>query len=152
MINSRNLSADQLTEWLLEAGFIQDKCQMSIYYKYAPYGSKIVVLYYIDDCVYQYTSEALGKWFVDNLGKIFHVNLLGYAHWFMSIRISQMEDHSISVFQARCATYIVPKYLDTATAKASEIVYKTKLPSDMIFKKDDKSTSDEQVEKLTRGN
>ena len=35
--------ADELTEWLLEAGFIQSQCQMSIYYKYAPYGYKIVV-------------------------------------------------------------------------------------------------------------
>ena len=95
------LFADELTEWLLEAGLIQYQCQMSIYYKYAPDGSKIVVLSYVDDCVYWYTNEDLGKWFVDTLGKIFHVNLLGYAHWFMSIIISQMKDHSISVYQAR---------------------------------------------------
>ena len=57
---------------------------MSIYYKYAPYGSKIVVLSYVDDCVYWYTSEALGKWYVDTLGKRLHVNFLRYAHWFMS--------------------------------------------------------------------
>ena len=39
---------------------------MSIYYKYAPEGEKIVVLFYVDDCVYWYTYETLGKWFVDN--------------------------------------------------------------------------------------
>ena len=93
---------------------------MSIYYKFAPYGSKIVVLYYVDDCVHWYTSEAIGKWFLDTLGKRFHVNFLGYAHWFWSIRISQMKDHSISVDQARYATSIVEKYLDTATFKASK--------------------------------
>ena len=49
------------------------------------------------DCVYWYTYEELGKWFVDTLGKIFHVNFLGYAHWFMSIRILQLKDPSISV-------------------------------------------------------
>ena len=38
MNNSGKLSSDGLTEWLLEAGFIQYQCQMSIYYKYAPYG------------------------------------------------------------------------------------------------------------------
>ena len=43
MNNSGKLFADDLTEWLLEAGFIQSQCQMSIYYKYAPYGSKNVV-------------------------------------------------------------------------------------------------------------
>ena len=43
MNNSGKLFADDLTEWLLEAGFILSQCQMSIYYKYAPYGSKIVL-------------------------------------------------------------------------------------------------------------
>ena len=61
MTNYGKLFAEELTEWLLEAGFIQSQCQMSIYYKYAPYGSKIVVLSYVDDCVYWYTYEALGK-------------------------------------------------------------------------------------------
>ena len=87
---------------------------------------------------------------VDTLRKIFHVNFLGYSHSFMSIRISQMKDHSISVDQARYATSIVAKYLDTFTAKLSTKFYKTTFPADMIFTKEDVSTSDEQVEKLTR--
>ena len=40
-----------------------------------------------------------------------HVNFLGYAHWFMSIRISQMNDHSIYVDQTRYAISIVTKVL-----------------------------------------
>ena len=123
---------------------------MSIYYNYAPDGSKFVVLYYFDDFVYWYTSEALGKWFVDTLGKILHVDFLGYAHWFTSIRISQMKDHSISVDQAIYSTSIVSEYLYTATFKASTKFFKITLPSNMIFTKYDTSTSDEQVEKLTR--
>ena len=150
MTNSGKLFADELTEWLLEAGFIQSQCHMSIYYKYAPDVSKIVVLSYVDDFIYWYTNEDLGKWFFDTLGKILYVNFLGYAHWFMSIRISQLKDNSISVHQARYATSIVAKYLDTATVKVSTTFYRTKLPADMIFTKEDVSTSDEQVEKLTR--
>ena len=61
-----------------------------------------------------------------------------------------MKDHSIYVDQARYATFIVAKYLDTATVKASTKFYKTTLPYYMIFTKADTSTSDEQVEKLTR--
>ena len=99
---------------------------MSIYYKYTPDISKIVVLSYVDDCVYWYTNEDIGKWFVDTLGKIFHVNFLGYA------------------------TSIVAKYLDTAIIKVGTNVYKASFPSDMIFTKENVSTSDEQVEKLTR--
>ena len=106
MTSSGKLFADGLTICLLEAGFIQSQCQMYIYYKYAPDGSKIVVLSYVDDCVYWYTNEDLVKWFVDTLGKRFHVNFLGYAHWFMSIIISQLKDHSISMDQARYATSI----------------------------------------------
>ena len=52
--------------------------------------------------------------------------------------------------QARYATSIVAKSLDTATVKANNKFYKTTLPADMIFTKEDASTSDEQVEKLTR--
>ena len=53
-----------------------------------------------------------------------------------------MKYHSISVYQARYYTFIVEKYLDTATVQASTKFYKTTLPSDIIFTKDDKSTSD----------
>ena len=61
MANSGKLFADELTEWIIEAGFIQSQFQMSIYYKYAPDGSKIVDLSYVDDCVYWYTNEDLGN-------------------------------------------------------------------------------------------
>ena len=42
---------------------------MSINYKYAPDVSKTVVLSYVDECVYWYMNEDIGKWFVDTLGK-----------------------------------------------------------------------------------
>ena len=72
---------------------------------------------------------------MNTLGKIFHVNFLGYAPWFMSIRISQMKDHSISMDQARYATFIVAKYLDTAKVKVRTKFYKTIFLADMIFTK-----------------
>ena len=68
----------------------------------------------------------------------------------MSIRISKLKDHSISVYQATYATSIVAKYLDTDTVKVSTNFYKKTFPADMIFTKEDVSTSDEQVDKLTR--
>ena len=40
--------------------------------------------------------------------------------------------------------------MDTATVKVRTKFYNTTLPSDMIFTKEDVSTSDEQVDKLTR--
>ena len=136
MTNSGKLFAYDCTEWLIEAGFIKSQCRMSIYYKYASDGTNIFVLYYVDDCVYWYTSKSLETWFVDSLRNIFRVKFLGYAHWFMSIRISQLKDHYISVDQARYATSIVAKYLDTATVKVSKKFYKTTLPADIIFTKE----------------
>ena len=52
--NFRKLFSDELTECLIEEGFLQSQFQVSIYYNYAPDGSKIVVLSYVDDCVYWY--------------------------------------------------------------------------------------------------
>ena len=43
MNNSGKLFDYELTEWLLEAGLIKFQCQMSIYYKYAPYGKIVFV-------------------------------------------------------------------------------------------------------------
>ena len=67
------------------------------------------------------------------------------------IRLSQANDHSISVDRAIYATYIVAKYLGTATIKISAEFYKTTFLYDIIFAKEDSSTSDDQVEKLARG-
>ena len=61
-----------------------------------------------------------------------------------------MKDHSIYVDKAIYDTSIVSNILDTDTVKAITKLYKTTLPFYMIFTKEDTSTSDEQVEKLTR--
>ena len=124
-------------------GFIQSHFQMSIWWG----GND--VLSYVDYCVYWYTLKALGKCFVDTLGKRFHINLLGYAHFFMPIRSSQMKYHYISVYEARHDTSIIAKYLDTDTVKTSTNFYKNNLPSDIIFTKPDASTRDDKIEKLT---
>ena len=106
MTTSGNLFDDELTEWILKAGFIQSQCQMSIYYKYAlDVGNLLFYLTLMT--VYIDKSEPLGKWFIDTLGKIFHVNFLECSHWFMSIRIFQMKNHYISVDKAIYATSIV---------------------------------------------
>ena len=124
---------------------------MSIYYKYSPDGTKIVVLSYVDDYVYWYTSEALLKRFVDTPGKIIHLNFLGYVHWFTSIRIYQMKYHTIYAHQDMYSTSIVCFFLffDTVTVKTSTEFYNNTLTSNMIFIKADEYTSDYQVDKLT---
>ena len=87
---------------------------------------------------------------MDALGNIFHLNLLGYAHWFMSIRMSQMNYYAVSEYWARYATSIVAKYLDNVIVKTSTKFYNTTFSYYMIFTKADTNTSYDQVEKLTR--
>ena len=106
---------------------------MSIYYKYEPDGSKLVVFSYVYYCLYWYTYEKLGKWFVDTIENIFHVNFLGYAHWFMYIKKPIPKDNSILLYQAIYATFVVVKYLDTSTIKQYSKLCKTTLPHDMIL-------------------
>ena len=59
----------------------------------------------------------------------------------MSIRISQLKDHSIYVDQARYATSIVANDLETDTFKVSNKFYNTTLTDDMIFTIEDVFTS-----------
>ena len=61
MTDTGELFYDELTECLLEACFIQYQCQIYIYNKYAPDGTKIIFLSYVDDFVYWYTSKAFEK-------------------------------------------------------------------------------------------
>ena len=94
--------------------------------------------------------KGVGKWFVETIGKIFHMNFLGFSHWFMSTRISHMKDHSIYLYQTMYVTSIVAKYLDTSKVKTSKKFYNTTLAYDMIFTKYDVSTGDEKFDKLVR--
>ena len=136
MTNSGQSFSDEITNWLIdEAGFKHSQCQMSIYYNYTPYGSKSVVLSYVDGCVYLYTSEELVKWLVDTLRNIFHVNFLENEYWFISIQISQLKGYYISVDKYSYASCFFVNCIDTVTLKENSKFRNTTLPHDMIFTK-----------------
>ena len=64
MTNSVNLYANKIINCLIdEAGFKQEIFQMSIYYIYAPDGSKLVVLSCFYYYIYWFTYEELVKRF-----------------------------------------------------------------------------------------
>ena len=123
---------------------------MSIYYEYATYGKNLLCYLMLVVVSIGIHLNLLEKLFVKTLVKIFLLHFLEYACWFMSIRILHMKEHSISVGQARYTTSVVSKYLSTATVKTSKKFYNTTFPSDSLFTKDDVSTIDDEVEKLTR--
>ena len=86
---------------------------------------------------------------MDTPGNIFHVNFLGYAHWFISVRISKLNKHSASVDHSSYDTSVVEKYLETSTIKEKSKFHKTTLTHDMILAKEDNFTSDEKMEVLS---
>ena len=92
MNNDGKLFAYKLTNLMIDvSAFKQSQCQIYIHYKYAPDGSKLVVLSYFYECLYWYTYEELGKWFVNTIVKRLHLNFLGCLHWFLSIMTSQLK-------------------------------------------------------------
>ena len=96
MNNSRKIFSDELNNWLVDVVDLkQSQFQMYIYHKFTPYGSELVVLSYVDDFVFWYTYEELGKWFLGKLGKSLYVSFLVYSYWFMFIGISQINEYSI---------------------------------------------------------
>ena len=68
----------------------------------------------------------------------------------MSIRMSQLKDYYIPVYQDRYATSLIVKYPDTATIKENSRFQKNTLTHDMIFIKEYASASDKQVGVLYR--
>ena len=108
---------------------------MYIYHKYAPYIYNLFVLSYVYGYVFWYTSEELGKWFWGALGKRFSAKFQVYAHWFMSIIISQLKYYSIPVYQDRYATAAMSKYLYTSRIKENSKFDKTALSHNMVVTK-----------------
>ena len=86
MNNYLNSFSGEFTNWIIdEAGFERSQCQISIYYNFAPYRCRLVVLSYVDDYVYWYISEELGKWFVDMLLNKLHAHFLECQHWLFKL-------------------------------------------------------------------
>ena len=61
--SSGELFFGEITNWVINGeGFKHSQCQISIYYKYDPNVSKLVVLSYVYECVYWYIYAELEKW------------------------------------------------------------------------------------------
>ena len=66
---------------------------------------------------------------------------MGYAHWFLSVRIMQDAQKNITVDQSRYAKNITKKYLgNTGTIDPSK--YKSPLPYDFTASKTDQSDTE----------
>ena len=77
------------------------------------------------------------------------MNCIGYLHWFIYIIISQLNDHSISVYQDIYMLYLLLKKSKHCYNNNKSKFHKNNLSHDRKCNKEDASTSDEPVEVLS---
>jgi hypothetical protein len=88
-----------LLDFLKEIGFKEGACVKCSFIKEFPDGSRIYVLNYVDDMLYHSTDAAKLQAFERQLGKRFHLELLGNAHWYLGSKINQLKNYDIELDQ-----------------------------------------------------
>ena len=106
----------ELREWLVNEGFKQRKTRPCLFWKVFPDGSVVKLLDYVNDILYFSTPDTTLKIFWGNLTSRFDVKMLGQAHWYLSMWISQDSDFSITIDQLYCRS-ITLRFIDTAGTK-----------------------------------
>ncbi len=86
--------------------------------------------------------------FEGQLGKLFNLELLGQAHWYLGTRIRQLANYDIELDQSRYCLSIVKKYLDTAGCPKNNRRHETPLALDFVPTSDYCSNSEAEAKKL----
>ena len=97
---------EELREWILSltgGRFKQSTCKPVLFYKTESDGSTTYFLTYVNDSLYfkWHSNDANKKAFKKAIGDKFKVDFMGYANWFLSVRIMQDAQRNISVDQSR---------------------------------------------------
>ena len=106
------------------------------------------MLDYVDDMLYFGTNETCLKDFCESLTSLIDIKYLGQAHWYLSTRISQGQDFTITIDQSRYSHSIVQRFLDVAGDKKVLKHHSCPLPQDCMPSIDDCSKSLEIVLKM----
>jgi transposase InsO family protein len=122
----------ELQEYLLEIGFKASENMQCLFIQHNNDGSKIYLLYYMDNMLYYGTDCAGIKQFEELLKQRFSVELMGQAHWYLATRINQLSNFDIELDQSRYCRSIVKKYLDAAGSRKINNHHSTPLPLDFV--------------------
>ncbi|MGH7954596.1 MAG: reverse transcriptase domain-containing protein, partial [Gloeomargaritales cyanobacterium] len=146
MIHSGRFWWQELLEWLLSTGFVSSSVHPCLLWK--KIGDEVMmVLDYVDDMIYFSTHPKLEIQFKKDLSSRFKAEFMGQAHWFLSIRITQSADYSISIDQSRYAKAITLRYTDKINTHLQNS-YDRILPPGWIASKEDRSSSAGESKKL----
>ncbi|MGH3054708.1 MAG: reverse transcriptase domain-containing protein, partial [Gaiellaceae bacterium] len=139
MIHSGRFWWEELSEWLFSNGFTSSSVHPCLLWKTT--GTHVVMLLnYVDDMLYFGTSTTIEGTFVKELTTRFKAEIMGQAHWFLSLRITQGADYSITIDQSRYAKAITLRYTDKVNTHMKDHYNRT-LPPDWIASKNDCTTS-----------
>ncbi|MGH7954550.1 MAG: reverse transcriptase domain-containing protein, partial [Gloeomargaritales cyanobacterium] len=148
MIHSGRFWWQELLEWLLSNGFNSSAVHPCLLWKKVG-KNVLMVLDYVDDMLYFSTCAKLEKKFQEELSARFKAEFMGQAHWFLSLRITQNADFSITVDQSRYAKAITLRYTDKLNTHLRE-KYDRILPPNWTPSKDDCSSSAEDSDLLEK--
>jgi hypothetical protein len=102
---------EEFRDWLVSVGFIQSETCPVLFARHESYGSFLSIIFYIYGGLYFATSEGALDIFKKEIPLIFNVDFQGTDHWYLSARIHQEKQHTITMDQARYARSF---YLDEA--------------------------------------
>ena len=100
----------ELQGWLLENGFKQSTVIPCLFWKVFPDDSIVYLLDYVDDCLYFGKNNNMVMLFEEEISLRFDLKLLGQAHWYLSMRITQTANFDITIDQLRYCLSILGKY------------------------------------------
>ncbi|MGH7954479.1 MAG: hypothetical protein ACREOZ_00810, partial [Gloeomargaritales cyanobacterium] len=124
-----------LLDWLLSIDFVTSSVHPCFLWKKA--GKHVLmILDYVDDMLCFSTCPALEKHFKAELSARFTAEFMGQAHWFLSLRITQATDFSITIDQSRYAKAITLRYTDKLNIPMQD-KYDRTLPRDWVASKED---------------
>ena len=125
-------------EWLVsdDISFKQSEVEKSLFTRKEKDGSTTYLLIYVDDSLYFNTANDV-KLFEKQISERFMVGFMGWAHWFLPVRIAQDKDFNYTLDQNIYANMILTKYLEKIAPDITTTEKKRYLPEDFIPSKSD---------------
>lgn len=136
---------EEFTDFLLSEGFEQSTADPCYLVKYWPDGSWIRLLFYVDDCAYGGSNDAIEKVFEKMISGRYQIDFHGELHWFLQMRVHRYADYSYSIDQNRYTQNILKKYCPDDASFGTPPHRKSPAPVDYVFTKENRPDDAEKL-------
>jgi hypothetical protein len=144
--------SDDLCEWLLnndEMPFENSEVDPSLFV-YRNGDEFLFLIIYVDDCLFFGSSDEIEKKLGEVLKKRFSLELQGHAHWFLGTRLYRENDGSYIIDQETYAKHVLKRYCSADTPWGLPPMQDTAAPIDYVYTKENRPSTDEEREEITR--